>query len=343
MALTTPILNAITPFPSDEANIFTFQVIGGATQVAQNRLEIQQTSDNTSVYNQVVSSFAFTHTLPANTLTNGTEYKARVQTLNSDGTIMSTFSEFVVFNVIDRPVVTITTIVNETVNAQTVTFTGSYTQTHDTLQSYRYILYDANQNIIQSFSEKFDGLLQQEITELENGVTYFLELKTVSTLGMEGTSGLRRFVPTYVPPILPTIITLENLVDQGAIRVTGSLTQLVFQLTDGSSPVYIDNELLDITDKTITLSGLSVGEDFTFKIWARNITEDNFRFRLYTGLSFFQVTYENNRFYLRKFINNQNIYYLITTDEITFTASDVVGITIQQIDEFCNILASIEP
>lgn len=342
MALTTPIMSAVSPFSADQANTFTFLVFFG-NQVTQNRLQIQLTSNNSIVYDQTITSFLFEHTVPASTLTNGIEYKARVQTLDVDDNT-STFSEFVVFNCLDTPVVAITTIVNEEVNAQTVLFEGTYTQTHDTLQSYRYILYDDNQNIFQSFPEKFDGLLQQEISGLNNGETYFLELITISTLGMTGTSGLRRFVPNYIIPILPTVITLENLVDRGAIRVTGSLVQLIFTVEDGSAPVYIGGEFLDLTDKTIVLSGISSDRDFTFKIWARDIEEDRFRVRLYTNLSRFELIYRNDRFYLYKYLNlEEAAYYFITSDEVTLTSNDVAGVTFQQIGDYCNILAQIEP
>ena len=83
MALIRPILYSVSAFDATDSQIFNFNVSGG-DQVVKNRLVISKQSDNTIVYNNVQTTFAFRHVVPANTLVNGEYYSAYIITYNAN-------------------------------------------------------------------------------------------------------------------------------------------------------------------------------------------------------------------------------------------------------------------
>lgn len=342
MALTTPIItNLIQPFPATQSYDVTFNVVGG-DQVVSNELEIQKTLDNLQVYLLKIDSFQFKHTIPQNTLVNGIEYKARLRTYNVSGQY-SNWSNWVVFYCHSNPQITIPTIVDGKVNNQTVLFTGTYTQAeNDLLQSYRFLLYNNLSNLIQSYEEKFDGLLQQEITSLENNENYYIELKTISVHGMEGTSGKIPFLAQYIAPQLTSAITLENLSDEASIKVTATIIQIIGQIGSGLIS-YENNELVNLKNGMIYFQdGFSLSGNFTLKLWLKNITENTIFLKLVSGLGILELKFEENRIHLYKYANNDVFKYHIWTNEtISPLSTDIVYIGLQQIDNYCNIYTQI--
>lgn len=267
MILTTPLLSPIKSFSSNEVYEVVFNVIGG-NQVVKNTLEIQNVSDNSIVYNMTVDSFVYKHVIPKDKLINGIQYKAKIKTGDASNN-WSEWSSWSVFSCVDRPVVTIPTINNNIINNQTVLFQGEYSQEFDVLQSYKFILYNQNQIPIQIFTEKYDNNLIQEITGLQNETKYYLELKTVSALSMEGSSGLCEFTPSYATPKLTSMIALDNLYEQGAIKISSNVIQLIFKTEDGTNPVYINNNAIDLTNQMIYLNNLDIDSNFSIKIFCK--------------------------------------------------------------------------
>ena len=84
MALTTPILYNVPAFDATKEQVFTFTVVGGS-QVVANTLTIKDNATLTTVYSQTQETYRFEHTLPANTLTNGTYYQATLTTKDAQG------------------------------------------------------------------------------------------------------------------------------------------------------------------------------------------------------------------------------------------------------------------
>ena len=72
-------------FDATQAQVFGFNVVGG-DQVTANRLTIRDNATNTVVYQETQETFKYEHTLPANTLTNGTYYNATLATQDVAGT-----------------------------------------------------------------------------------------------------------------------------------------------------------------------------------------------------------------------------------------------------------------
>lgn len=316
--------SSIIPFPSTESFEFDF-FYSGQAQAVRNNLIIEKVSDNTEVYNQVQETFSLKHVLPENTLTNGVQYKAKIRVGDINNN-WSDFSDWVVFYVLSPPILEITTIDYENQNRvynQTVNFETSYTQLEgELLQSYRYLLYDSNKNLMYSFPEIFtDGSqpLIQEITNLENGILYYIEVKTISVNGALGSTGLINFKPFYVTPKLSAVLTPENLPEQGAIKVSSVIIQLIGKLYDKNNieinPLdieYIDNEWLDLTrddyGKLVFQDGFNLMQsDFILKIWCKNIIDNKVFFTMVSNHGKIELIKYNNIIHAFKHLNQQSI------------------------------------
>lgn len=330
--LTTPILNDIKTFNAIKENTITFNVIGG-NQVVGNNLIIERVSDNVAVYNQSQETFNFRHILPAHTIINGTNYRAKVRTKDINNN-WSNFSTTLLFWCYSEPFLNITTIDYNNQNRvynQTVLFETTYSQTEgEVLQSYRYLLYNENKDLLRSFPEQFaDGShpLAQEIAGLENSQLYYLEVKTLSPNGNSGTTELIHFRPFYIAPKLTVTVTPENLSDQGAIKVSANIIQIILKLYDNNgnqiNPLnveYIDGEWIDMTridyDKLVADGGFSILQsNFMLQIWCKDLPEDKVFLTLYAPQGRLEMFKLNNRIRIYKYIDRLDFQGYFVSNE----------------------------
>ena len=338
MALITPQMIQLVPFPATENYTFQFTVASGGSQVTQNNLEIQRTLDNVVVYNQTISSFQFNHLVPANTLVNATEYRVRVRTGDVSNNF-SQFSDWTVFLCLANPVVTIDNIVAGIVNNQVFNFEGTYSQADDELlQSYRYLLYDENSILLSTSPELFDSLLQHEFGGLQNNVNYKVELKVITVNQMEATTGLVSFKAEYIQPTLSTIIDIQNKEENASVEINANIIQIIGQ---GENFSYIDGEKVDVTgvdSKVWFNEGFSINNNFTLKIWLENITENLPFLTLYSGLGYLEFVYYGDRIHAFKHIYNGGfVSHFASSNEIEVTTLDQVFIFVQQINDLIDI------
>lgn len=291
MLITPTLKSKIKPFNAGEDYNFIFYVDGSSDQVVRNNLIIENIKDNTVVYDSTQESFTFSHKVPANSLQNGINYKVKLRIGNIKNE-WSQYSGYEIFWCFSPPTINIINIDYENQNRvynQTVDFKSTYNQTeNEPLKSYRYLLYDSNKDLVKTFPEKFynsEEYLTQEIAGLENDELKYLEVKTLSINNNEGSSGLIWFKPFYVAPRLTSVLTSENLPDQGAIKLSANIIQIIGKLYDSKgkqiNPIkieYIDNEWLDLTRpdyyKLVFDDGFNIMQsDFMLKKWFKNLKD----------------------------------------------------------------------
>lgn len=339
MSLTKPILRSISPFPATSSQGVYFDVYGGS-QVVYNELEIQRNSDNVQVYLVKVQAFQYLHTVSANTLTNGIEYKARVRTYDVNNATSSDWSDWVVFWVLSAPIVAITNIVDGIVNNQTFIFEGSYTHTDDALESYRFLLYDANQTLLQTFDEQFGAPISQEVAGLENDKRYYIEIITLSSKGMSGTSGKIQFLAQYIQPKLNSILSLENMPDQAAIKITANVVQIIFELTGGTYS-YEDNEWINLENGVIAAgTPFRIENNFVMKLWCKSLPIDYPFVMLLGEQGTLTLKYYHDRIWLQKKVGSTT-YTLMSNVLTNLQSTDVIGIAVKQVNNRCDLLVEI--
>ena len=308
MALTTPSLSTILPFSSTQSQILTFLVLSG-DQVVRNNLVIENNSTNVEVYNQSVESFQLQHILPVNTLTNGIEYRAKIRTGNLANEWSLNFSEWIYFYVLSSPTILIPTIdENHKVYNSTINFTATYTQSESELMSsYKFLIYDTNQNLLKTYSEQFsDGTtppITQEITGLENEELYYLEVKGISIHSQLSTSGLIAFTPFFITPRLITTLNVENLPSQGAVKLSVQLIQEIGQI-DSGTVTFIDNNWVNLTNGQISFQdGFQLGSDFILKLWCKNIPDNVVFLKLISEYGKIEFIRVENKIHTFKYLN----------------------------------------
>jgi len=309
MSLITPILISTPPFPSTSSHDFTFSVSSG-DQVVRSNLVIQNNNTNVEIYNGTIESFQLKHTVSSSVFTNGVEYKCKIRTGNLSSQ-WSNYSDWIVFWVLAEPTITLSITEGEVVYNSTETFTAIYSQSDgELLESYRFKLYDKNEYLINTFSEQFgDGSvpLEQEITGLENNVLYHAEVKTLSIHGQIGSTGLISFKPVYIAPYLSSALTVTNEANQGAIKISATLVQIIGQIDSGTIN-YINSDWIDLTSGQISFQeGFNIHSDFVLKLWCKNIPEDVVFLRLYSDYGKIELQKYSNRIHAFKFLNNSSI------------------------------------
>lgn len=278
MALTQSIINPIVPFDATQSYTVTFNVIGG-DQVVANRIKIWNSANSVLVYDNQVTSFSYSHIIPANTLTNGVQYMVGIYTINSQGESMgsSNSPEFYCFN---SPVVTPTNFSSGTaINNANYTFQMQYTQTQsEPLQSYIITLYSASDVIISDSDTVYTGSatvpvsISYPFSGMSNATTYKVGMMGVTLHGMPVIMNPVQFTVNYETPSAYSLINLTNNCDGGYVTIQSNI-QNISGTSQPSPPTYIGVEAVDLTANGSYVdwnSGYNINGDFTIDLWVKN-------------------------------------------------------------------------
>lgn len=280
MALTRPVLYSIPAFDADVSYVFRFNSIGGS-QVVKNRLVIATNTDNTTVYDEQQETFKFEHTLPANTLTNGTYYNATVYTYDNEGNI-SQASNIVQFYCYSTPTLTFTNLIpNGTVTNSTYTFNFTYAQEqNEPLNYYVVNLYDAQSLLVATSGEQYAAStdvplnLSYTVNGFADATNYAIEVNGTTVNNTVITTGQISFSVSYTSPNIYTLLELQNNCSGGYVNLKSNVA-----IIDGEvvppPPVYIDDKELDLTQEgsyVVWDEGYQVNGDFTGILIGRNFT-----------------------------------------------------------------------
>lgn len=280
MALTRPVLYNIPAFDATVQYIVQFNSIGGS-QVTGNRLVIATNNDNQTVYDEQQTTFKFEHTLPANTLTNGTYYNATLYTIDADGN-QSVASNIVQFYCYTTPTLTFTNLIpNGAVTNSTYTFNFTYAQEqNEPLNYYVVNLYDAQSLLVATSGEQYSAStdvplnLSYTVNGFADATNYAIEVNGTTVNNTVITTGRISFSVSYTSPNIYTLLELQNNCSGGYVNLKSNVA-----IIDGEvvppPPVYIDDKELDLTQEgsyVVWDEGYQVNRDFTGILVGRNFT-----------------------------------------------------------------------
>lgn len=305
MSLTKPLLRTINTFDAIEDRAIKFEIIGG-DQIFHNELEIYDNATNLKVYTKKITTFAFEHTLVANSLTNGKDYYAKVRTYDVNN-VASVFSDNVYFKCLQKPVLSIPTVSTGKVNNQTIIFEGTFTSPQDTLKYYRYNLYDKNKAQIGTTPNIYDGLLKYEFTGFLDDENYFIELIAETQSGVTVSTGLLPFTADFVAPRVKTVFNLYNDHDNASVHLDAKLIQMFFK-SKHSTYTFENDTVINLNNDVIYLDiseGFSIDSDFTVTMTLTDIKNETdflvilakygkIRFRYYGNRIHGFIEYNNN-------------------------------------------------
>jgi|GEM_PF-1866825 len=252
-----------------EINVVTWKV-SGAIQYFY-ALTIKNNTTNATVYTvSKTSSYASSHSIPANTLTNNNQYKISIQVWDS-GSASTASSDYEVFQSSARPIVSVSSI--SAVASPSYTFSASYSQAQSIpIKSWIAYLYNDDSVLIAQSGIQSTPLLSYTVDNLSSGSSYFIEFQATSNNSLTGTSGLIPFSVFYSTPNLNVNLTIEN-VDPAGMQLSWDVTQII---GESNNPIYISGEELDTrtNNKAWFDTGYSIDNNFTLKSWFRGLTNN---------------------------------------------------------------------
>ena len=350
MALIRPILYSISAFDATNSQVFTFNVSGG-DQVVKNRLVISKQSDNTIVYDNVQTTFAFRHVLPENTLINGEYYSAYITTYNSanEQSLPSLGIQFYCFS---TPSFIFSNIpINRIINNASYNFIVTYNQNElEHLRSYTFNLYNSERVLLTSSGVQYISStstlplnINYTFSGLNDEETYYIEVNGQTMHGMVIDTGFVLFSVQYEVPNVFSIISLNNNCEGGYITIKSNLVGI-----DGEAnpypPVYVDdNTAIDLTgvgDYVLWNSGYEINGDFTASLWGRNFNDNNEIIILSDGIQTLKINYrkdENGRYYAELIVKEGFYTYYLYTNPIYVYSGDTLQIWFRRINSLYEI------
>ncbi|WP_260866693.1 hypothetical protein [Bacillus pumilus] len=294
-----PILFSIQPWDATKGTS-VYYTYTGSKQSLENQLVITDKESKLIVYSFEFSTFEKVHHIPPKVLSNGKSYTAKIRVKTSDGQY-SPYSMDVEFKTLKTPVLDISNIDGQGyVYNSDITFVADYSQDNGELvKTYRFSLYDENEDLIDEYPLRnpvvtTPNVLTETIKGLEKGKGYFIQCSVETYSGLTYTHR-ERFIPLYIVPSINGVISTRNDEEEGFIRITANLKQILgtqiksgqkdsIEDTDATVETqlrdnydYIDNEWVVITpEKPLMFKGLGMNRasDFVMKVWCRDIPDE---------------------------------------------------------------------
>ncbi len=281
MAMVTPICSTISAFDATEAYTFYFTSNGG-NQVTSNKIIITNNTTGATVYTNTVTSYAFSQTVPANTLTNGTYYAYSFITydVNSNASSASTP---VPFRCYSAPTLTFTNITSaQIITSASYTFNLTYAQSQgELLDSLIINLYTSGGTLFATSGTIYSSntppiTFTQTFNGMSTNSNYYIIANGVTVEGTEFTSGNIPFSVSYEQPSVYSQLVLTNNCEEGYVNIknniivaNGSGYGYEFS-TDSGGTTYLnltaDNSYVDWNE------GFSIPSSFSTELWFRPAT-----------------------------------------------------------------------
>lgn len=350
MALIRPILYSIPAFDAINSQTFNFNVSGG-DQVVKNRLVISKQSDNTIVYDNIQTTFAFRHVVPENTLINGEYYSAYVVTYNSVNE-QSAQSLGIQFYCFSSPSFEFSNMpINRVISNSSYNFIVTYDQDEsEYLRSYTFNLYNSERVLLATSGIQYISTtptsplnINYTFNGLNDRETYYIEANGQTMHGMIVDTGFILFSVQYEVPNVFSIISLDNNCEGGYITIRSNLVGIDGE-SNPSPPIYVDdNTAINLTGEgsyVLWNSGYEINGDFTASLWGRNFNANNEIINLDSGTQHLTINYrqdENDLFYAELLVKEEFYTYYIYTNSISVPTGDRLQIWFRRINNLYEI------
>ena len=273
--MVTPTLLQHIAFDATTETNFTFTSVGG-NQVVKNRLQIVNNSTLAVVYDSTQTTSSLVHILPANTLTNGGFYSAKIKTYDINN-VESEWSNGILVRCFTTPSFTFNNI-TPTINTSSKLFEVAYAQIqNEPISQSQFMLYDANGILIQQSEVLYnvDGTLPPNtvsylFTGMLDGQTYKVRATGTTLNGMALDTEYITFNIVYTEPNIFSTIQITSDCENGVNNILLNLRTLE-GVSDPYEAKYIkDDTELDNRDyrNTVTWdSDFETSDKLLFRRW----------------------------------------------------------------------------
>lgn len=283
MALTTSTLMQQNAFDATQAHVFTFNVYSGS-QITGSKLTIKNNATLETVYDETVTSYAFEHTVPANTLTNGVYYQASIQTMDAQGNF-SPASNIIQFYCYSTPTLVFNNIPTANIiPSASFAFEVKYNQAEgEALDSYVFNLYTTAGTLISTSGRLYNTtttvptVFAYTFSGFNNGEDYVVEVNAVTVEGTQITTGKQTVFVQYSQPGMFSSLYLTNNCKNGNITVQANVIGINGEVVP-SPPKYItrnEQVYLDLTNTHTSdtppyvqwTEGYEIPDNYVIRIW----------------------------------------------------------------------------
>lgn len=320
-----PILYPIDAFDATTSKIIKYSYSG--TQQSKNELIIKRSDNNIVVYNEQSNTFKLEHLIPPSILENGLSYFAEVIVYDLQGQA-SPVSDPVQFWCFTTPDFRFTNLQNnQIINDSNYELQIYYSQSEgELLREYHVTLYDGSHNEL-NYYQLYPTDLTCLLQGLLDGNQYYVKLDGVTINNMILSPSEIAFSVRYEVPSLFSIVELENIPLQGAVRIKSNV-MIIEGESEPSPPVYIDGDKVDLTEDdsyVIFRTGFNIPNDFKLELVGENIIdgEDFLIMMDRTGekiISLYKMTYlglnGDKQSYVVLYAGQDELFYRTTSNFI---------------------------
>lgn len=326
-----PQIKHITPFDANKDYEITLSWMGNRAHA--NRIIIYDNDTNDVVFDDMVSSFALKHIIPAYTLTNGKKYVIQAQTYDVEN-IPSPLSDKVLFYTFTTP-----DFYFEDLSENSVVSNSSFTAAihyhsadWENISKYIFYLYDASKKqLVKSNEMTDDSDISYAYKGLDNNTVYYVRCVGVTVNGMELDTGYVEITVKYENPNTYARIYATPLPSQGCIQVATNL--VIIDYIGDETFEYIDG-MIDLREKTLYYNqGFMIKDDFTVLIRGINLWQNADIFEMSNGkldLKLSSRIYTNDTLRFKLLVPNGVSNYLLYSEALKFSNTDMISIFIRR-------------
>lgn len=264
----------------------------GAERVITNEISIRENVKNGKViYTAKSTKFDKNHIVPANKLSNGTSYAAKLRVqLASDE--WSEWSPEMTFTCLATPILEFQSLDDKNyIYNNDVEMVVVYKQEQgEKIDTYQMSLLNENKVPITTYptrmpEETSPNVLTERMSDLVKGRLYYIGCRVTTKNGINFFD-THEFIPHYIAPSFTGIINVQNQNDGGQVMVQTFLKQMLGTQTtpfidgeEGKEDLanvysYVDNEWVVIPkNKPLMYQrlGMAKASDWIAKIWCKNV------------------------------------------------------------------------
>jgi hypothetical protein len=237
------VLTPVNAFDATKSYEFAFQYEG--QQSVSNRLTIYLAETNQAIYDQTQNTLRLSHTLPAETLSNGNSYICDITAYDIDGNGMTSSKHD--FICLDTPRFWFTNITeNQIVENSAYTAILQYAQIQgELINEYRVTLYSSQMSQLWDSGLRYAPLSPIALGGFINGYRYYIRATGTTVNGFYLDTGFIPFLINYKSSQFYSVLSLENRPKESAVRVTSNII-VIYGKTNPTPPTYIKNEIIDV-------------------------------------------------------------------------------------------------
>ena len=261
----------------------TFKFLYEGNQSFSNILQIKNNFTGEIVYQELETTMQLKHTVPANSLDNGTLYNVRVAVIDIDNNV-SDFSDPMLFYCYTTPTFTFDNIQeNQVIKNSSYQVYMTYNQMeNEPLQSWEISLYDISQHKIKSSGVYYDENIKYTLTNLEDNQSYYIKATCITLNGFEVDTGFVPFSVNYKQPSIYSLLTLENVSNNGYIKLQSNIRAV--EAHSSKDVAYINNEYVDLRNNKVYINeDFSLNDDFVINLLGYNLTPNALIMQLSDG------------------------------------------------------------